>query len=127
MDFLTSPQFWVALGQIIIIDILLGGDNAVVIALACRKLPPAQRTKGIIWGTAGAIVLRVVLIMFAMTLLNVPFLKLVGALRGRQLAAGQRDHDRVVATQQDVDDDDLPQRNPERGMGQEIQIHIKPL
>ena len=41
MEFLTSPEFWVALGQIIIIDILLGGDNAVVIALACRKLPPA--------------------------------------------------------------------------------------
>ena len=80
MDFLTSPAFWVALGQIIIIDILLGGDNAVVIALACRKLPPAQRTKGIIWGTAGAIVLRVVLIAFAMTLLNVPVLKLVGAI-----------------------------------------------
>ena len=80
MDFLTSPAFWVALGQIILIDILLGGDNAVVIALACRKLPPAQRTKGIIWGTAGAIVLRVVLIMFAMTLLSVPFIKLVGAL-----------------------------------------------
>jgi YjbE family integral membrane protein len=80
MDFLTSPAFWVALGQIIIIDILLGGDNAVVIALACRKLPPAQRTKGIIWGTAGAIVLRVILIAFAMTLLNVPFLKLVGAI-----------------------------------------------
>ncbi|MCB4362590.1 TerC family protein [Hydrogenophaga taeniospiralis] len=80
MDFLTSPAFWVALGQIIIIDILLGGDNAVVIALACRKLPPAQRTKGIIWGTAGAIVLRVILIAFAMTLLNVPFLKLAGAV-----------------------------------------------
>ena len=80
MDFLTSPAFWVALGQIIIIDILLGGDNAVVIALACRKLPPAQRTKGIIWGTAGAIILRVILIAFAMTLLNVPFLKLVGAI-----------------------------------------------
>ena len=80
MEFLTSPAFWVALGQIIIIDILLGGDNAVVIALACRKLPPAQRTKGIIWGTAGAIVLRVILIAFAMTLLNVPFLKFVGAL-----------------------------------------------
>ena len=80
MDFLSSPEFWVALGQIVIIDILLGGDNAVVIALACRKLPPAQRTKGIIWGTAGAIVLRVVLIMFAMTLLSVPFLKLAGAL-----------------------------------------------
>ncbi len=80
MEFLSSPAFWVALGQIIIIDILLGGDNAVVIALACRKLPPAQRVKGIIWGTAGAIALRVILIAFAMTLLNLPFLKFVGAL-----------------------------------------------
>ena len=80
MEFLASPEFWLALGQIIIIDILLGGDNAVVIALACRKLPPAQRTKGIIWGTAGAIVLRVILIAFAMTLLALPFLKFVGAL-----------------------------------------------
>ena len=80
MEFLASPEFWVALGQIIIIDILLGGDNAVVIALACRRLPPAQRRKGIIWGTAGAIVLRVILIAFAMTLLNLPFLKFVGAI-----------------------------------------------
>ena len=80
MDFLASPEFWLALGQIIIIDILLGGDNAVVIALACRKLPPAQRTKGIIWGTAGAIILRVILIAFAMTLLALPFLKFVGAI-----------------------------------------------
>jgi YjbE family integral membrane protein len=72
--------FWIALGQIIVIDILLGGDNAVVIALACRRLPPAQRTKGIIWGTVGAIILRVILIAFAMTLLNIPFLKFVGAL-----------------------------------------------
>jgi len=80
MEFLTAPEFWVALGQIIIIDILLGGDNAVVIALACRKLPPAQRTKGIIFGTAGAIILRVILIAFAMTLLNIPFLKFVGAI-----------------------------------------------
>jgi YjbE family integral membrane protein len=62
------------------IDILLGGDNAVVIALACRSLPPQQRTKGIIWGTAGAIVLRVILIFFALTLLAIPFLKIVGAL-----------------------------------------------
>ena len=80
MDFLTSPEFWVALSQIVMIDILLGGDNAVVIALACRKLPPAQRRKGIIWGTAGAIILRVILIAFAMTLLALPFLKFVGAL-----------------------------------------------
>ena len=78
-EFLTA-HFWVAVGQIIMIDILLGGDNAVVIALACRQLPPHLRTKGILWGTAGAIVLRVVLIAFALTLLQVPYLKLVGAI-----------------------------------------------
>uniref|UniRef100_UPI003FA7B0D9 TerC family protein n=1 Tax=Salmonella enterica TaxID=28901 RepID=UPI003FA7B0D9 len=69
----------VAVGQIILIDIVLGGDNAVVIALACRQLPAAQRTKGILWGTAGAIALRVILIFFALTLLAIPYLKLVGA------------------------------------------------
>lgn len=100
MDFLTSAPFWVALGQIIIIDILLGGDNAVVIALACRKLPPAQRAKGIMWGTAGAIVLRVVLILFAMTLLNLPFLKFVGALLlvwigVKLIAPDEDDHDGI--------------------------------
>lgn len=77
-EFLTAP-FWLAVGQIIMIDVLLGGDNAVVIALACRQLPPNLRTKGILWGTAGAIVLRVILIAFALTLLAIPFLKLVGA------------------------------------------------
>lgn len=77
-EFLTA-HFWLAVGQIIMIDILLGGDNAVVIALACRQLPEKQRFKGILWGTAGAIVLRVILIAFALTLLQVPFLKLVGA------------------------------------------------
>ncbi len=77
---LTSPQFWIAVGQIIMIDILLGGDNAVVIALACRKLDPAKRKLGILWGTAGAIALRVILIFFALTLLAIPYLKIVGAL-----------------------------------------------
>ena len=78
-EFLTA-HFWFAVGQIIMIDILLGGDNAVVIALACRQLPAHQRNKGILWGTAGAIVLRVILIFFALTLLAIPFLKFVGAL-----------------------------------------------
>lgn len=80
MEAFLTPTFWIAVGQIILIDILLGGDNAVVIALACRKLPPAQRTKGIIWGTAGAIILRVILIFFALTLLAIPYLKIVGAI-----------------------------------------------
>ena len=77
-EFLTA-HFWVAVGQIILIDILLGGDNAVVIALACRQLPENQRLKGILWGTAGAILLRVALIAFAISLLKVPFLKIAGA------------------------------------------------
>lgn len=103
MEFLTAPEFWVALGQIVVIDILLGGDNAVVIALACRKLPPAQRTQGIIWGTAGAIVLRVVLILFAMTLLNLPFLKFVGALLlvwigVKLIAPDDDDHDNIAGS-----------------------------
>lgn len=74
-----TPEFWLAVGQIVMIDILLGGDNAVVIALACRNLPPELRRKGIMWGTAGAIVLRVILIFFALSLLALPYLKLVGA------------------------------------------------
>jgi YjbE family integral membrane protein len=80
MQMLSSAEFWIAVGQIIMIDILLGGDNAVVIALACRKLPPQQRTLGILWGAAGAIVLRIVLIFFALKLLAIPFLKIAGAL-----------------------------------------------
>jgi len=79
MESFLTPEFWLAVGQIVMIDVLLGGDNAVVIALACRNLPPDLRTRGILWGTAGAIVLRVVLIFFAMSLLALPYLKLVGA------------------------------------------------
>lgn len=80
MEQFFTPEFLLAVGQIIMIDILLGGDNAVVIALACRKLVPAQRTKGIFWGTVGAIVLRIILIFFALTLLQIPYLKLIGAV-----------------------------------------------
>lgn len=78
MDF-GNPQFWVAVLQIVAIDIVLGGDNAVVIGLACRRLPERQRRLGILWGMAGAVGLRVVLILFAVTLLAVPYLKLIGA------------------------------------------------
>lgn len=79
LEFLQTLS-WAAVFQIILIDILLGGDNAVVIALACRNLPRKQRMQGILWGTAGAIFLRVALIAFALTLLGIPFLKIVGAL-----------------------------------------------
>lgn len=80
MELLQDPAFWLAVGQIILIDILLGGDNAIVIALACRGLPEHQRRRGILLGTMGAIVIRVVLIGFALTLLGIPYLKLIGAL-----------------------------------------------
>lgn len=79
MALLQDPAFWLAVGQIILIDILLGGDNAIVIALACRGLPEHQRRQGIFWGTMGAIVIRIVLIAVALTLLGIPFLKLFGA------------------------------------------------
>ena len=79
MDYF-STAFLIAVLQIIAIDILLGGDNAVVIALACRKLPEHQRNKGIMWGVVGAIGLRVVMIFFALQLLAMPYLKIVGAL-----------------------------------------------
>lgn len=80
MEMLSSAQFWVDVFKIIVIDLLLSGDNAVVIALACRNLPEAQRKKGILYGVAGAIGLRVVLTFFAVSLLSLPYLKLVGAL-----------------------------------------------
>ncbi len=80
MPDISSSLFWIAVLQIIAIDIMLGGDNAVVIALACRKLPEEQRNKGIFWGVIGAIGLRVVMIFFALQLLAVPYLKIVGGL-----------------------------------------------
>jgi len=80
MEFMFDGGFWLSVVQIIAIDILLGGDNAVVIALACRRLPEHQRNRGIFWGVVGAIGLRIVLIYFALHLLALPFLKIVGGL-----------------------------------------------
>ncbi len=97
---MTSPQFWLAALQIIYINILLSGDNAVVIALACRDLPPRQRRWGVIWGAAGAIVLRIVLTVFAVTLLALPWLKIVGGLLllwiGIKLIAEEEDEGHAI-------------------------------
>lgn len=79
MDF-TSPIFWVSLLQIVWIDLLLSGDNAVVIALACRSLPEKQRMWGILLGAAAAVGLRIVFALAVSYLLGVPLLKVVGAL-----------------------------------------------
>jgi YjbE family integral membrane protein len=77
---LLDQQFFVSLLQIIWIDILLSGDNAVVIALACRSLPDRQRKWGIICGAGAAIALRVLFATFVVFLLSVPYLKIVGSL-----------------------------------------------
>ncbi len=75
----SSPEFWIALMQIIGVNIVLSGDNAVVIALAARGLPQDQQKKAIAWGSGAAVVMRIVLTVVAVELLRLPYLKLVGA------------------------------------------------
>jgi YjbE family integral membrane protein len=76
---IVDPLFWTALLKIIGINIVLSGDNAVVIALAARSLPPKQQRKAIFWGSAAAIIMRIILTIFAVKLLQFPWLKIVGA------------------------------------------------
>ena len=80
MELLGTSFFWVTLGQIMMINIMLSGDNAVVIAMASRALPPRQQKQAILFGSFGAIVLRVILTFFAVMLLSLPWLKLVGGV-----------------------------------------------
>jgi YjbE family integral membrane protein len=80
MEILGSSFFWVTLGQIMMINIVLSGDNAVVIAMASRSLPPKQQKQAIFFGSFGAIVLRVILTFFAVLLLGLPWLKIIGAV-----------------------------------------------
>ena len=77
---LFSPEFFSALAAIIVIDLVLAGDNAIVIALAARNLPPPLRTRAVIWGTFGAIAVRVALTFVVIWLLKLPGLMLVGGL-----------------------------------------------
>ncbi len=78
-DFM-QPAFWIAVGQIIWINILLSGDNAVVIALACRSLPPKQRFWGILLGAGAAVLLRIFFTVIIAQIMGLAFLKLVGGL-----------------------------------------------
>ena len=77
---ISSASFWAALGSIILANILLSGDNAVVIALAARALPPHQQKKAILFGSGAAIVMRIVLTLAAAAMLRLPFLKIIGGL-----------------------------------------------
>jgi YjbE family integral membrane protein len=77
---LASGAFWTALGSIVLANIVLSGDNAVVIALAARSLPPHQQKRAIFWGSAAAIVMRIVLTLIAVEMLTWPYLKAIGAV-----------------------------------------------
>jgi YjbE family integral membrane protein len=99
LEMLSTAQFWVDVFKIIVINLLLSGDNAVVIALACRNLPVELRKKGILYGVGGAVVLRILLTFFAVSLFELPYLKLVGALLllwiGIKLIVPEEEHNAV--------------------------------
>ena len=80
MDAIATHAFWIGLLKIIGVNVVLSGDNAVVIALAARSLPPKQQKQAIFWGSGAAIVMRIVLTVFAVKLLMLPWLKIVGSL-----------------------------------------------
>jgi len=80
MEELLTSQFWLGLGAIIWVNIILSGDNAVVIALAARSLPVHQQRRAVIWGAAAAVVLRIVLTIVAVELLKLSYLKLLGGV-----------------------------------------------
>ncbi|UGY13949.1 TerC family protein [Bradyrhizobium septentrionale] len=99
---MATPTFWVAVGKIIWINVLLSGDNALVIALACRGLAPRQRLWGMILGAAAAVLLRVIFTGIVASLMELPFLKLVGGLAliviaAKLLVPEQEDEDSVHA------------------------------
>jgi len=80
VEMLSTPDFWIGLIKIIWINIILSGDNAVVIALAARSLPPHQQKQAIMWGSGAAVVLRIVLTVVAAWLLELPYLQIIGGL-----------------------------------------------
>ena len=95
-------QFFTALGTIILLDILLGGDNAVVIAMAANKLSPALRKKAILIGTAGAVIIRLIMTFIAVWLLTIPYLQVIGGLIllpiAVKLLVPEEHHDEVKAS-----------------------------
>ena len=76
----ATQAFWIGLAKIIGVNIILSGDNAVVIALAARSLPARQQKQAVLWGAGAAVVMRIILTIFAVALLALPWLKLIGSL-----------------------------------------------
>ena len=104
LEEVMSQAFWIGLLKIIGVNIILSGDNAVVIALAARSLPPRQQKQAVIWGSLAAIVMRVILTIFAVALLTLPWLKLVGSLLlfwiGVKLLIPEDDDENIQASDQ---------------------------
>ena len=90
-----NMEWFMALGSILLINLILSGDNAVIIALASKNLPPSQRTQSVLWGSAGAVVLRIILTFAAASLLDVPYLQFIGGLALLWIALNLlgKDHD----------------------------------
>ncbi len=102
LEELASQAFWVGLLKIIGVNIVLSGDNAVVIALAARSLPQKQQKAAVLWGSGAAVVMRIVLTIFAVALLSLPWLKLLGSLLlfwiGIKLLIPEEDNENVSAS-----------------------------
>src|SRR4026208_1994997 len=121
---LLTQAFWIGLLNVIGVDVFLSGDNAVVIALAARSLPPRQQKQAILWGAGAAVVLRIILTIFAVALLTLPRLEIIGrllevrrqpaAVRDRHQAAGprRRRRRRRCERQPDRGDQDDSDRRP---------------
>jgi YjbE family integral membrane protein len=104
LEELLSQAFWIGLLKIIGVNVILSGDNAVVIALAARSLPQKQQKQAVFWGAGAAIVLRIVLTLFAVALLTLPWLKIVGSLLlfwiGIKLLVPEEDDEEIEASDQ---------------------------
>src|SRR5438045_4975474 len=104
LEELVSQAFWIGLLKIIGVNVILSGDNAVVIALAARSLPPQQQKKAVFWGAGAAVILRIILTIFAVALLTLPWLKLIGSLLlfwiGVKLLIPEEGEDNIRASDQ---------------------------
>jgi YjbE family integral membrane protein len=104
LEELASQAFWIGLAKIIGVNVILSGDNAVVIALAARSLPQRQQKQAVIWGAGAAVILRIILTIFAVALLTLPWLKIVGSLLlfwiGTKLLIPEDGEDNIQASDQ---------------------------
>lgn len=96
-----SGEWFVALGSILFVNLILSGDNAVIIAMASKSLPSSQRTKAVLWGSIGAVILRILLTFLAASMLDIPYLQFIGGLALLWIAIGLlgKGHEEVACEQ----------------------------